>query len=173
MDTRFICCALLAASLSCVEAPVVEEAPRRADTDYLCAEHGTHHFDNRGEQCACLSIPPGEYAEYHIFTETGETGDPAAVPALMEKLRDTMEDRIVSKVMHRIVHAMKKDIIKYWRFEQMRIPVTIRGFTKRIGDTHHVLVAAAMTKYSLSPRGIIMYLPLEYKMHILEKKKDE
>jgi len=141
-------------------------------SEYLCVEHGTHRYDVCDEQCACLKIDPKEYGEYNIFTITGETAKEENVPELMEKLRDEMENRIVTKVLHRIEKAMGKNIYKHWKFEQMDIPVTIRGFRKKAGGTSHVIIAAAMTKYSLSPRGIIMYLPLEYKMHILEKKKD-
>ncbi len=142
-------------------------------TEYLCAEHGTHRFDVIEEKCACLKIDPKEYGDYAIFTITGETDKEENVPELLDRLRDEMENRIVAKVLRRIEKAMGKSITKHWNFDQMDIPVTIRGFRKRDAGTIHVLIAAAMTKYSLSPRGIIMYLPLEYKMHILEKKKGE
>jgi hypothetical protein len=157
----------LAALCSCAGAP------RRTGTDFTCTEHGTHRYGSREELCACLKINPAEYDSYEIFTMTAETKSADRVTEILDRTRDDMEDRIVSMVMRKIERALGKNIVKYWRFEQMDIPVTIRGFKKQSGGTHHVIIAAAMTKYSLSPRGIVMYLPLEYKMHLLEKKKED
>ena len=158
---------LLAALCSCAGAP------RRTDPDFTCTEHGTHRYASREDLCACLKINPAEYDNYEIFTMTAETKNAERLAEILDRTRDEMEDKIVSMVMHRIERALGKNIVKYWRFEQMDIPVTIRGFRKKSGDTHKVIIAAAMTKYSLSPRGIVMYLPLEYKMHLLEKKKED
>lgn len=140
---------------------------------YRCMEHASHHFANREELCACLGIDPKEYTSYEFFTIEDSTKKSEDLPGLTERLKDEMERKIVSIVMHKIENAMGKHLYKYWKFEETNIPVTIRRFTKKEGDTYSAMVIAAMTKYSLSPRGIIMYLPLEYKMHILEKKKDE
>lgn len=167
MKREIVLCGMLAAALACAGAS------RRADTRYVCTEHGLHHFELQGEQCACLNITPGRYGEYDVFTMTGETKQADKVPGLLTRLRDDMEDKVVSMVLSRIERAMGKNILKHWQFENMDIPVTIRGFKKFQGGTHHVMIAAAMTKHSLSPHGIIMYLPLEYKMHLLEKKKDD
>ncbi len=138
---------------------------------YRCIDHAIHRYANREELCACLGIVPKEYDSYQFFTLEDSTKKPEDLPSLTERLTDEMERKIVSIVMHKIENAMGKQLYKYWKFENTNIPVTIRRFTKKEGDTYHALVIAAMTKYSLSPRGIIMYLPLEYKMHILEKKK--
>lgn len=158
---------ILAALCSCTSAP------RRADSDFTCTEHGTHRYDSREDLCACLKINPGEYDRYEIFTMTAETKSADRVAEVLDRSRDDMEEKIVAMVMRRIERALGKNIVKYWRFEQMDIPVTIRGFKKKAGGTHQVIIVAAMTKYSLSPRGIVMYLPLEYKMHLLEKKKED
>jgi hypothetical protein len=120
-----------------------------------------------------MGINPTEYDSYQFFTIEDTTKKADDLPALTDRLKDDMERKIVSLVMRKIEDAMGKHIYKYWKFEDTNIPVTIRRFTKKDGDVYSAIVAAAMTKYSLSPRGIIMYLPLEYKMHILEKKKDE
>lgn len=140
---------------------------------YRCLEHGAHHYERKEELCACLGIDPKDYASYEFFIIEDSTKKFDDLPSLTERLKDEMERKIVSTVMHKIEKAMGKHLYKYWKFEETNIPVTIRRFTKKEGDIYGALVIAAMTKYSLSPRGIIMYLPLEYKMHILEKKKDE
>lgn len=140
---------------------------------YRCMEHGVHHHERRDELCTCLGIDPKEFDNYQFYTLEDSTKKAEDLPALTDRLKDEMERKIVSIVMHKIEKAMGKHLYKYWKFEETNIPVAIRRFTKKEGDTYSAMVIAAMTKYSLSPRGIIMYLPLEYKMHILEKKKDE
>lgn len=141
--------------------------------DYRCVEHASHRYADREELCACLGIDPKEYDSYQFFTLEDSVKKADDLPSLTERLKDEMERKIVSIVMHKIENAMGKHLYKYWKFEDTNIPVTMRRFTKKEGDTYSAMVIAAMTKYSLSPRGIIMYLPLEYKMHILEKKKDD
>ncbi len=148
-------------------------APVERSRGYLCIEHKTHYYANRQDLCACLGINPTEYDSYQFFTIEDTTKKADDLPALTDRLKDEMERKIVSIVMRKIEDAMGKHIYKYWKFEDTNIPVTIRRFTKKDGEVYSAIVVAAMTKYSLSPRGIIMYLPLEYKMHILEKKKDE
>ncbi|MCX7680300.1 MAG: hypothetical protein N2316_13940 [Spirochaetes bacterium] len=140
---------------------------------YRCTEHKIHDYENREELCACFGINPADYDSYQFFYLEDSTKNAQDLPAITESLQDQMERKIVSIVMHKIEKAMGKHLYKFWKFDETNIPVNFRHFTKKEKNSHSAVIVAAMTKYHLSPRGIIMYLPLEYKMHILEKQKDE
>ncbi len=148
-------------------------APEPIISDYLCVEHGTHRPGYPEQLCACLNIDRSKYDEYAVFEINDQTASAELFPNVMDNARDEMERKIVNMIMRRIGKALEHEIKKYWQFDNFNIPVTIRSFKKKEGDIHHVKVVSAMRKYDLSPHGIIMYLPLEYKMHLFEKKRDK
>ncbi len=155
------------------KAPQERQAPGRAASDFICAEHSTHHFAAREEFAQCAGFQPAEYDKYFLYQEEYYTREKGRIPAVAKELRGKLEDKITEFVMDRISQAMGKQLYKHWDFDAMHIPVVFRTFSAFDGEKYPVKVVAVMRKGDFSPRGIIMFLPLEYKMHLLEKGKNE
>ena len=141
---------------------------------FVCREHGAHTIENRASFHECMKIPSGAEQDYFFYEESSLRPVSAGMlEATAKELRGEIEDKIVAFVMGKITRAMEKQLFKHWDYDSMRIPATIRTFVKEEKGLFSVKVFAAMKKSDFTPRGIIMYLPLEYKMHLLEKNKDQ
>lgn len=144
-----------------------------ARVGFLCREHGSHNMEKRSEFAACFGFDEAKYDEYMFYSEMQETVSEANVETAMSGMKSSLEDKIVSFVMGKITTAMGQHLNKHWTFGNMKIPAVFRTFVKHDGGKYTVKTIAAMKKRDFTPRGIIMYLPLEYKMHLLNKKKSE
>ncbi len=155
------------------KAPQERPAPARGTYYFICAEHSAHHFAVRDEFAQCAGFQPVEYDKYFFYQEEQYTKEKGRIPAVAKELRGKLEEKITEFVMDRITQAMGKQLYKHWDFDNMHIPVVFRTFSAFDGEKYPVKVVAVMRKGDFSPRGIIMFLPLEYKMHLLEKGKNE
>lgn len=140
---------------------------------FYCLEHTSHNMDSRTEFAACFGFEAAKYDEYMFYSDMQETTLKENIDTAVTNMKSALEDKIVSYVMTKITTAMDQHINKHWTFDNMRIPAVFRSFVKFDGGKYTVKTIAAMKKRDFTPRGIIMYLPLEYKMHLLHKKKGE
>jgi hypothetical protein len=145
-------------------------APAEQGCDYVCTAHSAHRAGERDQLAACLGLDPRSLGEYHLFRREGLGAGEADCARLAAELRGKVEDEIVEILMRRIEDAMGKEIYKRWRFDRMNVPVLFREF-RCSGSGCRVSCVAAVKKDDLSPKGVIRYLPLEYKMDILGKEK--
>jgi hypothetical protein len=144
-------------------------AQNAGEYDYICTEHSKHRLFIKEELAECMKINPSEIGNYHIFRENAETAD-AEHSRLFDKILDSLEDRIVEIITVKIEAAMGNAIKKHWQFDRISLPAVFRHFRHYDGRTYRLTVAAAIRKADIEPKGIIRFLPLEYKMDILEKK---
>ncbi|HON77578.1 MAG TPA: hypothetical protein PK544_03740 [Spirochaetota bacterium] len=141
--------------------------------EFLCREHASHHMENRAEFASCFGFDAAQYDEYMFYSEMQETSSKENIETAVANMKESLENKIVSFVMKRITTAMGQQEYRHWTFDNMRIPAVFRTFVKNKEGKYTVKTIAAMKKRDFTPRGIIMYLPLEYKMHLLRKKKGE
>lgn len=145
-------------------------APPEQGCDYVCTAHGAHRSGERNQLAVCLGLDTRGLDEYHLFRREGRGAGEADCARLASELRSRVEDEIVEILMRRIEGAMGKEIYKHWRFDRMNLPVLFREF-RCPGSECRASCVAAVKKDDISPKGVIRYLPLEYKMDILGKEK--
>ncbi|HNV45520.1 MAG TPA: hypothetical protein PLE73_00630 [Spirochaetota bacterium] len=154
--------AIVAACAGCASVPAVTAY------DYVCALHGTHHLRDRAHTAACFGFPLAEYDNIRFFSREGAAQTDAQYDPLRARLTDEVENAIVDAVMQKIQSAMGASIKRHWRFEQIKVPVVLRAFRHDSPGAIRATVVAAMHKDRLAPAAIIKYLPLEYKMDIID-----
>jgi hypothetical protein len=136
------------------------------EQDYICREHGVHHFNNKEEFCACFGIDISAVSNYYVFSkETKLSGDEKEAAA---SIKDAVADDIVDIIVKRLDAAFGSDVFSRWQFEKIDIPVTFRSFKKKAPDGSYIKSTAISLKANFTPRALIKFLPLEYKMKLLK-----
>lgn len=142
---------------------------KAADKGYVCREHGVHHQTNKEEFCICFGIDPLSVSKYYIFSKEAKlSGDETAAAA---SLKNAVADEIVDMVVKRLNEAFGVDVLSNWSLEKTDLPVIFRSFKKNTPDGIYIESAAVSLKDNFTPRALIKFLPLEYKMKLL--KTDE
>jgi hypothetical protein len=147
---------------------------KTAEQAFLCRDHGIHHPENKDEFCACFGIDPAAVSGYFVFSkESAISGDENSTAAA---LRDSVADDIVDMIVKRLDAAFGMDAIAHWQFDKIDLPVIFRSFRKNTPDGVRIKVIAVSLKENFTPRALIRFLPLEYKMKLLkpeDKYKDD
>ena len=161
---------LAALSLLTAAGCSTQKVPKRG---WLCREHGTHLATVKAEFLACFQIAQADIDSYYIFekenaVKAGKEIDPTAA-----LLKENVADEIVDLIMKRLEAAYGSELTAHWRLESIDIGVPFRTFVNTEGGQSRVRVIALLKKDDLSPRSLIRFLPLEYKMNLVEPTSRE
>lgn len=141
---------------------------RAAKTGYLCREHGLHNADDRGEFVSCFQIQSDEIDQYYLFSRETTAKTPADIDAAANRQKELIADEIVELIMGRLELAFGNDIASRWHLESIDLDVPFRRFVFNDSGSYKIKVFAVMRKDDLSPRSLIRFLPLEYKMNLMK-----
>ena len=156
-----ICIAALAFVFSCAEAP------KKTGGDLICVEHGTHRVSVKEDFAACFGIDPQRFNEYYYYTKA-ETFPANEQAEGAKRLKDMVESEIVDTIMNRLEAAFEKALNANWQLEQIDMPVPFRTFVRKNGGSVDIKVVGVVRKKDLEPSALVHFLPLEYKMKILD-----
>ncbi len=137
---------------------------------YTCTMHGTHYLSDSSQLAACLEVSYSDIESYYIFREKGSVQGKVDVGAEAERVRGRVKERIVNLMVRKLEAAIGQALYTRWRFDSMstRVPVKFREFRKTEGNITGIVIIGVIKKSEFEPRNIIKYLPLEYKMQIME-----
>ncbi len=152
---------ILALALSTCSKKAVRNDP------FVCMAHGIHNCYNKSDVARCIGVSESEIDNYYLFSESGIIGDSSVTES---KLKSLVCDKIVEEVMLRIQAVYTDKHFQRWQFTDMSLPVIFRTFVKK--GTQEVIVIGFVKKDDFSPKAIIYYLPLEYKMDIIGREKN-
>ncbi|MFW5771144.1 MAG: hypothetical protein ACOCX9_06885 [Spirochaetota bacterium] len=143
-------------------------------TGYTCTMHGTHHATDRRQLAECLEVSHNELELYYLFREKGSVQGKQGVSAEAVRVKDRVKERIVNLMVRKLEGAIGQALYTRWRFDSMsvQVPVKFREFRKTDGDMTNIIIIGAIKKNEFEPRNVIKYLPLEYKMQIMEDKDE-
>lgn len=143
-------------------------------TGYVCTKHGTHHLEDRFELAGCLGVDYKALVNdsFYIFRDTGYVSGTEDPDMEAERTRDRVKDKIVDLMVRKMEAAVGRMLYTRWRFDSMAPPVKFREFRKKEGDTTRILILGVIERKEFEPRNIIKYLPLEYKMQIMENEEE-
>ena len=166
-------CIIAALALYC------SSTEKKTTHGYICMDHLLHHIDNRQQYLQCAGINSQDMDQYITLEETGRTKDYNQINPVAKGLQKTLEHTIVRIMKESIETAIQKGFLQLgsinfqirWEFEKMTLPVIFRKFRSYDGNFYNVKAVALIKKDDLTPKSIIQYLPLDYKMHILKKEK--
>ena len=153
----------MALLLSCKTASLTEKY------DYVCALHGEHHLRDRAQTAACFGITLADYDRHRFFGAEGDALSAEAREGVRNRLTDEVENVVVDLMFDKIQAAMGKALKKHWHFDRLHVPVVFREFASVSGNVHHIKIVAIMRQAQLEPAAIIKYLPLEYKMDLIDE----
>jgi len=141
---------------------------------YTCTRHGTHHVTDNTQLADCLGVSHNELELYYLFREKGSVQGKQGVSAEATRVKDRVKERIVNLMVRKLEGAIGQALYTRWRFDSMsmRVPVKFREFRKTEGDITGIIVIGIIKKKEFEPRNIIKYLPLEYKMQIMEDEDE-
>ena len=142
-------------------------------TGYLCREHSVHRATDREEFAACFRIAPHEIENYYIFEKEVSAKNAAGVDAAASQMKELAAEEIVDLIMKRLEAAYGSELTAHWRLESIDIDVPFRRFVFADNGVFKVKVMALLKKDDLSPRSLIRFLPLEYKMNLVEPTSRE
>ena len=134
--------------------------------NFVCTMHGIHNYYNKAQLAQCIGIDEKTIDNYYLFSETG-IGDSYANES---KLKSMVCEKIVDEVMLRIKMVYSDKQFQRWQFTDMSLPVIFRTFVKK-GSRQEMVVIGFVKKDDMSPKAIIYYLPLEYKMDIIGREE--
>ena len=142
-------------------------------TAYVC-EHGTHHLEIKSEAAACFNISPADFDLYQIFSDEEKTRDRSELAGLAAHAKNVCAENIIEYITKTIASAFGKHEYSGWQLNALDIPVVFRVFTRFDGTTYYVKAVAIIKKNDLTPKALIRFLPLEYKMKLIgpEKRAD-
>ncbi len=143
-----------------------------SSTGYICTNHGTHHLNDKFELAGCLEVDYRALDSLYIFRDSGYSSGKEDPDVEAERIRDRVKDKIVDLMVKKMEAAVGRMLYTRWRFDSMAPPVKFREFRKREGDTTHIVILGAIERREFEPGNIIKYLPLEYKMQIMEKEEE-
>lgn len=135
--------------------------------NFVCTVHGIHNCYDKDQMAQCIGVDEKTMDEYYLFSESGN-GDSFANES---KLKSLVCDKIVDEVMLRIQMVYSDKQFQRWQFTDMSLPVIFRTFVKK-GSRQEMVVIGFIKKEDMSPKAIIYYLPLEYKMDIIGREKN-
>lgn len=139
----------------------------------ICIENGTSRLEIRSEFAECYGISPEEIDDYELYkiTETISVSlsETERVTILQKKVSSVIAGEILSK----LKNAFGQNVEEYWNLERITIPVKYRSFRKTYDGKKDITVIGIIPKKEMTPRALIKYLPLEYKMQFIEKKEDK
>jgi hypothetical protein len=138
----------------------------------VCREHGIHHPDNAAEFAACFGIEKGKIDQYYIF-EKGSKGSAAETDQTAARLKSLVADMIVDEIMKRLEQSFGNDLTANWRLESISMPVPFRTFVRTQDGAAEVKVFALVKKSDLEPQALIRFLPLEYKMKLIQPGRED
>ncbi len=135
----------------------------------LCTMHNAHNFYSKADFARCMGIDENALEDYFIFSQSAKAfSDTASTDSM---LKSTVCDTIVDEVMLRIQTMFTNKQFARWHFTEMSLPVQFRTFIQQ-GSIPEMMVVGLVKKEDLSARAIIYYLPLEYKMDIIGREKE-
>ena len=140
---------------------------------YLCKEHGYHRATVKDEFAACFGITTSDIDNYYIFEKENTVSTSADIDPTASRLKGIVADEIVDLIMKRLEAAYGSELTAHWHLESIDISVPFRRFVMNDGAGFKVKVIALMKKDDLSPRSLIRFLPLEYKMNLVEPTERE
>jgi hypothetical protein len=143
---------------------------KKADGDYICKTHGQHRLDVKESFCACFGIKADKIDDYLIFTREGVQGK-STIESCEQSLKNEVADEIVTFIVARLNVAFGNDLLIHWELEKIDLPIIFRTFIKTGSDDTHVKVVAVARKEDFTPRALIRFLPLEYKMKLLKPEE--
>ena len=135
--------------------------------NFVCTMHGIHNCYIKAQLAQCIGIDEKTIDDYYLFSESG-IGDSSENES---KLKSLVCDKIVDEVMLRIHMVYSDKQFQRWQFTDMSLPVIFRTFIKK-GSRQEMMVIGFVKKDDMSPKAIIYYLPLEYKMDIIGREKN-
>jgi len=131
--------------------------------------HNAHNFYSKADFARCMGIDENALEDYFIFSQSAKAFSDTASTESM--LKSTVCDTIVDEVMLRIQTMFTNKQFARWHFTEMSLPVQFRTFIQQ-GSIPEMMVVGLVKKDDLSARAIIYYLPLEYKMDIIGREKE-
>jgi len=166
-------CVSAAALLLCTMVLSCSGQKRAAKSGYLCREHGLHSADDRSEFASCFQIRSDEIDQYYLFSRETTAKTPADIDAAANRQKELIADEIVELIMGRLELAFGNDIASRWHLESIDLDVPFRRFVFNDNGSFKIKVFAVMRKDDLSPRSLIRFLPLEYKMNLMKPTDQE
>ena len=143
------------------------EAPKKTEGDMICVDHGTHRVSVKEDFAACFGIDPQHFNEYYYYSKA-ETFPEKEQAAGAKRLKDMVENEIVDSIMKRLEAAFGKALDANWQLEHIDMPVPFRTFVRKNGGSVDIKVIGIVRKKDLEPSALVHFLPLEYKMKILD-----
>jgi hypothetical protein len=140
---------------------------KKNDSDYICRAHGQHRLDVKESFCACFGIKPEKTDDYLIFSKEGLQGK-SSIESCEKAVKNEVADEIVAFIVTRLNAAFGNELLIHWDLERIDLPIIFRTFVKTASDDTHVKVVAVARKEDFTPRALIRFLPLEYKMKLLK-----
>jgi len=135
----------------------------------LCTMHNAHNFYSKADLARCMGIDENALEDYFIFSQSAKAVSDTASTESM--LKSNVCDTIIDEVMLRIQTMFTNKQFARWHFTEMSLPVQFRTFIQQ-GSIPEMMVVGLVKKEDLSARAIIYYLPLEYKMDIIGREKE-
>lgn len=163
---------LMIAALTCFAASgcSTQKAPKRG---WLCREHGTHLATVKADFLACFQIAQTDIDSCYIFEKESAMKTGTDIDSTAALLKENVADEIVDLIMKRLEAAYGSELTSHWRLESIDIGVPFRTFVLAESGKNRVKVIALLKKDDLSPRSLIRFLPLEYKMNLVEPTSRE
>ena len=158
---------LLGIIISCVGTQKIQPV------DFLCKDHGTHRLLNKQEFADCFGVKVADLDSEYIFSQEGSAKNVDEIGPVASNLRNAVADLIVDAIVKKLEVAFGNDFTQNWRLERIDLPVTFRTFTIASAVPIKVKVVAIVKKDDLTPRSLVRFLPLEYKMKLMKTNEQD
>ncbi|MBN1498921.1 MAG: hypothetical protein JW982_02090 [Spirochaetes bacterium] len=139
----------------------------------ICIENGVSRFEIESEFAECFGIAVEDIDSYEIYKIAESVNISIQDDVTVSILKNKLSAVIAGNILMRLKNAFGQNVEEYWKLERITIPVKYRSFRKNDGENKDVTVIGMILKSELTPRALIKYLPLEYKMQFIEKKNDK
>jgi hypothetical protein len=140
---------------------------KKTEGDYICKMHGQHRLDKKESFCECFGINSEKTADYLIFSKESVQRKNSS-ESTEKQLKNEVADEIVSFIVTRLNLAFGNDLLIHWELEKIDLPIVFRTYVKPGAEDTFVKVVAVARKEDFTPRALIKFLPLEYKMKLLK-----
>lgn len=140
-------------------------------TEYsICIQDGKSRLEIQSEFLECFNIQASEISDYKEYRKTINSKQQIDTENLSETIQNDLMEMLAKTILLKMRMSFGSDIVGNWSYDRIKIPVQYRSFLKTTKNGKVLTGIILIKKSDLETRSIIRYLPLDYKMQVLDQK---
>lgn len=136
----------------------------------ICVQDGKSRLEIQEEFAQSFSIDVNSIDSYQLFKKTISIRKTDSVRNASTNLENDIMNVLAQTVLIKMKMSFGPQVQEYYDYKKLTIPVKFRSFLKKGSEKSELTGIAIVKKSDLTARSLIKYLPLEYKMKIIDKK---